>query len=82
MEVKQSRELEADARWQRAQREWGGLGYHAKVYYLEAHLLDGARKGARLLTRSEAHFMAVQQVDEENAQLLLIERKPNESRIT
>lgn len=65
--------MEPDQRWQRAQAHWPSLGFHARVYYMQAHMQDEAKKAGKKISPTEAYHMARQAVEEENSQLMLKE---------
>lgn len=63
--------IEPDQRWQRAQAVWPTLGFHARVYYTQAHLQDMAKKEGKRLSGGEAFMLARQAVEEENARIMI-----------
>lgn len=62
--------LQADQRWQRALAHWESLGFHSKVYYLQGHLRDEARKANKPLSGVEAYNLARLSIEAEETPFL------------
>ena len=54
-----------DKMWDRAKSRWTGLGFHSKIFYLQAHLQDLAREHGTKMDGSEAYKLARLQVESE-----------------
>lgn len=62
--------LIATQRWQRALAHWDRLGFHSRVYYLQGHLQDEARKASKPLSGAEAYNLARLAIEAEETPFL------------